>query len=145
MTRGRPSPWWLDRRGASSLEFALVALPLLLLVLGGMELARYASTANSLRTVTDEAVRAATLRGSANLVAGRAACNGLGAGSSLLGESPRTYTLRRQDLTLVIDSCTTNGAVTTVGMTTRYSHRFLFSLLAPASGTFVETAVAAFH
>lgn len=135
----------LGRRGASSLEFALVSIPLMLLLLGGMELARYAATVASLRAVTDMATRTATLRGYANMTAGRSACDGLATGGSMVSESMPTFILQRPRLTVTIDSCATNGAITTVGMTARYSHDFAFAFLAPASGTLVETSAAAFY
>jgi Flp pilus assembly protein TadG len=135
----------LGRRGATSLEFALVSLPLMLLLLGGMELARYAATVASLRAVTDAATRTATLRGYANLIAGRGACDGLAAGGSMVAESTPTFILQRTRLSITIDTCATNGTITTVGMTARYRHDFAFAVLAPASGTLVETSAAAFH
>jgi Flp pilus assembly protein TadG len=139
----RRSP--LGRRGATSLEFALVSLPLMMLLLGGMELARYAATIASLRAVTDAATRGATLRGFANLTAGRAACDGLAAGQSLLADAAPTYLLQRAQLSITIDSCTSAGTITSVGLTARYQHAFAFAFLAPASGTLVESSVAAFH
>ena len=117
----------------------------MLLLLGGMELARYAATVASLRAVTDAATRSATLLGFANLIAGRSACNGLAPGLSMLSGSAPTFMLQRSRLTITIDTCATNGAVTTVGMTARYRHDFAFAILAPASGTLVETSTAAFN
>jgi Flp pilus assembly protein TadG len=45
------------RAGTASLEFALVALPFILLMLAGMDLGRYFITKHSLHTLTSEAVR----------------------------------------------------------------------------------------
>lgn len=135
----------LDRRGASSLEFALVAIPLFVLILAGLELARYAATVASLRAVTDDAVRAATLTGYANLNANRAACTSLGAGTTLSPNTSLNYMVKWDRLTLTINTCTTNGPITTVGLTARYNHTFLFSALSQYSGTIVETATASFN
>jgi TadE-like protein len=52
--RGPP----LGQAGSSSLEFALVAVPFLLLLIAGMDLGRYFITQHSLRTLTSEAARA---------------------------------------------------------------------------------------
>jgi Flp pilus assembly protein TadG len=48
----------LGCRGATALEFALVAAPFIFLMLAGMDLGRYFITEHSLRTLTSEAVRA---------------------------------------------------------------------------------------
>jgi hypothetical protein len=48
----------LGGSGTSSLEFALVAVPFMLLMIAGMDLGRYFITQHSLRTLTSEAVRA---------------------------------------------------------------------------------------
>jgi Flp pilus assembly protein TadG len=45
------------RAGTASLEFALVALPFILLMLAGMDLGRYFITKHSLHTLTSEAAR----------------------------------------------------------------------------------------
>ena len=50
---------WRDRRGATSLEFALVGMPFLMLLLGGMEVARYAYTVEAVHNYAARAVRAA--------------------------------------------------------------------------------------
>jgi len=135
----------LGRRGISSSEFALISVPLMLLMLSGIELVRYAATIASLRTVTDEAVRTATLRGYANMIGDLAPCNSLGAQRNLLTPSAPTYVLTRANLTIQVDSCNTSGAVTTVTLTTRYAHTFLFALLSRYSGTLVESATASFN
>jgi Flp pilus assembly protein TadG len=135
----------LGRRGASSLEFAIVALPLLLLILSGLELARYAATVASLRAVVDEAVRTATLRGYANLNADQSACTGLGANTNLVPAEAPTYMLHRNRLTFTVTGCATNGPITTVAMRAQYQHVFLFAALSPYSGTLVETATASFN
>lgn len=49
----------LGRRGALSLEFGLVALPFLMLLLGGVELARYVYTAEAVGSRADATLRAA--------------------------------------------------------------------------------------
>lgn len=135
----------LGRRGASSLEFAIVALPLLLLILSGLELARYAATVASLRAVVDEGTRAATLRGYANLNAGSDGCTGLNGDTILVPSDAPTYMLQRNRLTFTVTSCATNGPITTVGMRAQYQHVFLFAALSPYSGTLVETTTASFN
>jgi len=47
-----------DQAGATSLEFALVAIPFLLMLIAGMDLGRYFITQHSLRTLGAEAMRA---------------------------------------------------------------------------------------
>ncbi len=138
-------PRRLGRRGISSAEFALVSVPLLVLMLSGIELVRYAATITSLRTVTDEAVRTATLRGYSNLINDLAPCNALVASGTLITATAPVYVLNREHLTVLVDSCTTNGAVTTVNLTARYAHSFLFARLTRYSGTLVETATASFN
>jgi hypothetical protein len=46
------------KAGASSLEFALVAIPFVFLLIAGMDLGRYFITQHSLRTLISEAARA---------------------------------------------------------------------------------------
>ena len=135
----------LGSRGISSAEFALVCVPLLLLMLSGIELVRYSATIASLRTVTDEAARTATLRSYANMIGNLAPCNGLAANRNLVAATAPVYVLNRANLTVRVDSCTTNGAVTTVNLTARYGHTFLFALLSRYSGTLVESATASFN
>lgn len=48
----------LGRSGTVGLQFALVAIPFVLLLLAGMDLGRYFITEHSLRTLVSEAVRA---------------------------------------------------------------------------------------
>jgi hypothetical protein len=48
----------LGRSGTSSLEFAIVVVPFVLIIIAGMDLGRYFLTQHSLRTLTSEAVRA---------------------------------------------------------------------------------------
>jgi hypothetical protein len=49
----------LGRRGALSLEFALAAMPMTILLLGGIEMARYLYTVQALHSHTDALLRAA--------------------------------------------------------------------------------------
>lgn len=132
-----------DRRGVSALEFAIIAGPLFLLMVSGMELARYSATVNSLRGVVGDMARAATLRGGANLTANRAACTNITPANLTAGVS--TGLVDPSRLTVTVDSCVTNGAATTVTLTARYQHSFLFALLSPYSGTVTETATAIFN
>jgi len=51
----------LGQAGTSSLEFALVAIPLVFMLMAGMDLGRYFIMAHSLHTLVDESVRAAVV------------------------------------------------------------------------------------
>jgi hypothetical protein len=56
----RPRPA-LGQAGTASLEFALVAVPFMLVMIAGMDLGRYFITQQSLHTLTSEAARAAVV------------------------------------------------------------------------------------
>jgi Flp pilus assembly protein TadG len=47
----------LDRKGAAAMEFALIAIPFLILMIAVTDLGRYFLTQHSLRTLTAEAAR----------------------------------------------------------------------------------------
>ncbi len=51
----------LGQAGTTSIEFAVLALPLILIMLAGMDLGRYFITQQSLHTLTSEAARAAVV------------------------------------------------------------------------------------
>lgn len=51
----------LEGSGTASLEFALVAIPFVLLLIAGMDLGRYFITQHSLRTLTSEVTRSAVI------------------------------------------------------------------------------------
>jgi len=135
----------LGRRGTSSLEFGLVALPLLILLLAAFELVRYGAVITSLRLITDEAARTASVRGYGNLLRNQPACHTLDTGTSLIAAGASSFLLRPEMLTAVVQSCTTNGAVTTVGVQVRYTHGFLLARVAAFGSTFEETATALFQ
>jgi TadE-like protein len=54
-------PSLLRLSGTSSLEFALVAVPFVFMMFGGMELGRYFITRHSLHTLVDETARSAVV------------------------------------------------------------------------------------
>lgn len=146
-TARRPAWRWrpLGRRGASTAELALVSVPLLVMLLGGLELARYAATLASLRAVTDDAWRQVVLLGYANMAAGRSACDSLAAGRNMLGTGTRTYLLDRQKLSIAVTGCTPGSPVATVSLQSRYAYSFLVIPLAAHGGTLVEDAMAVFN
>jgi hypothetical protein len=51
----------LRQSGTSSLEFALVAVPFVFMLVGGMDLGRYFITRHSLHTLVDETARSAVV------------------------------------------------------------------------------------
>jgi Flp pilus assembly protein TadG len=124
-------------------EFALVGGLLMLIVLGTVEVGRYLLFSEAVRTVAADAVRMATVRGSANLNAGVPACQGVS--GTLAGAGSRVPLLRAQDLAVTLRDCATSGAVTTVMVEVRYdlgrSSRFLPGV--PAQIT--ETSRAVFY
>ena len=132
-----------DRRGTTSLEFALVGGLLLSLLLGGIDLARYMFTQESLRATAAEAVRLATLRGSQNLNAGTAACGNLA--GSLAGASARVPFLQPSLLTATLSGCATQAGVTTVVVTVQYPFSFAVGLFGARSRPMTETAQALFN
>lgn len=67
MIRDRLRNFWHDQRGAAALEFALIALPLILLTIGVVEVGRAIFTQQSLSYAVDHAARRLYLDGSFDL------------------------------------------------------------------------------
>ncbi len=134
---------WRCRRGATSLEFAAIALLLLSLLLGSIEGGRYMFTLEALRTATAEAVRVVTLRGSANMIARVAPCTGLS--GELTGVDVRAPFLNTGALSLTMSGCTTNAGVTTVSVTASHPFTFTVSLFGSRTPVMQETARAVFN
>ncbi len=128
-----------DRRGASALEMSLVMPMLLLLLIGIMELARYAFTAESIRTVTAEAARLAVLgsiSSSAGLVLSGSTITSCTTDATVnASAAKRTPFINTATLTLCVSSSTTNG-VTTVIVSAQYP----FSSFLPAT-SFLSTTI----
>jgi hypothetical protein len=125
------------------LEFAAVALVLISLLLGAVEIGRYMFTLEALRTAVAEAARAVTVRGSANLIAGIAPCSGLS--GELVGVDLRAPFLNPGALSLTASGCTTSAGITSV--TIVLSHPFAFSVpfFGTAPPTMTESAQAVFN
>lgn len=135
--------WRLGTRGVTSLEFALVGSLLMLLVLGSLELSRYLFTLELVRTVSAEAVRMATLRGSQNLIAGSAPCTNLS--GNLSGAGARTPYLQASRLTVTMSGCTTASGITTLSISVQYPFVFAVPLFGATNRTLTETAQAVFN
>lgn len=133
----------LGRRGATSLEFALVGTILLGLLLGTMELGRYLITVQALRTASAEAVRMATLRGSQNLNSGTAACTSLS--GNLAGVAARVPFLNASGLTATVSDCATQAGITSVTVTVQYPFTLQVTLFGAPSRVMTETAQAFFN
>jgi Flp pilus assembly protein TadG len=130
----------LGRRGAASLEFALVGPLLVLLLVGGMEAGRYMVTLESLRMASAEAVRTVTLRGGRNIGAGLAACTGLSGAQT--GDAAGLPFLDAAKLTVMLSDCASDGAVTRVRVAVRYPHA---ATVPGFAVTLTETAQAVFN
>lgn len=134
----------LGRRGATSLEFALVGSLLMMLLLGASEAGRYMITLQSLRSATDEAVRLVVLRGSANMNAGTSPCAGLN--GALSGAADRVAFLKAASLTTVLTGCTTaSNGVTMVNFSLTYPFSFNVNYFGITSLQLNETGQALFN
>lgn len=134
----------LGRRGATSLEFALVATLLLALLLGSSEAARYMLTLQSLRSAADEAVRIVMLRGGANLNAGRAACYGMS--GAVNGAASRVAFLNPVSLVTTMSACVTgSNGIASVTVTVSYPFTFQFSYFGARNRTLTESTQAIFN
>ncbi|MFC0387106.1 TadE/TadG family type IV pilus assembly protein [Muricoccus vinaceus] len=131
------------RRGATALEFALVGGLALTLLLGSMEAARFEFTQQALRSLSGEAVRVASLKGSANMNASRAPCAGLS--GSLTGLDFGAPFLSASTLTVTMSGCRTEGAVTLVTVTVSQPFGFKFSLLPLGTVILSESAQGVFN
>jgi Flp pilus assembly protein TadG len=134
----------LGRRGATSLEFALVGSLLLTLLLGVSEAGRYMMTLQSLRSAADEAVRLVVLRGGSNMNAGNPACTGMS--GALSGAASRVAFLDATSLTVNLSACSTNSnGMTTVTVTISYPFTFQVTYFGTMSRILIETAPAVFR
>ncbi len=141
--RGCAGRIWRSRRGATSLEFAIISVVLLTLLLGAVEIARYMFTLEALRTAAAEAARAVTLRGSANMNAGLAPCSGLS--GDLTGVEVSAPFLNPGALSLTMSGCATNAGVTTVAVTVSHPFGFVLPFFGSPPATMTETAQAVFN
>lgn len=132
-----------ERRGATSLEFALAASVLFALLLGSIDLCRYLMTGAALRTVAADAARQATVVGGANVNAGRSPCTGLA--GEMTGVTAHAPQLRPAMLTVSLSGCTSLGAATTVLVTAAYQFRFVASVMGAPVRQIREQAVAVFY
>ncbi|MCO6419236.1 pilus assembly protein [Siccirubricoccus sp. KC 17139] len=125
------------------MEFAVMAVVLLSLLLGAIEIGRHMFTLEALRTATAEAVRVVTLRGSANMIARVAPCTGLS--GDLAGVGLRAPFLNPGTLSMTMSGCATNAGITTVTVTVSHPFEFTVPLFGTPSLTLVETAQAVFN
>ena len=130
----------LDRRGTTTVEFALIGSLLVPLLLGTIEISRYLITREAVRTAAAEAVRMATLRGGQNLDASSPACTGLT--GSLGGVAATVPFLNAASLTANMSGCGTQAGVTTVSVTVQYPFTFGIALFGVPNRPITETAQA---
>jgi Flp pilus assembly protein TadG len=127
----------------AAVEFAAVGGVLMLLVIGIAETGRYLLTLEAVRTAAADAVRLATLRGSANINAGASPCAGLA--GSLAGAGTRAPLLRAADLAVTLSGCATMGTVTSVTVTVTYPYSVTVRLPSAGVTELRETAVAVIY
>jgi Flp pilus assembly protein TadG len=133
----------LDRRGTTTLEFALIGGLLVPLLLGGMDIGRYMLTQQAVRAAAAEAARMVTVRGNLNLNAGSPACNTLS--GALSGVSARVPFLKAASLVVTMSGCATgSNGITTVTVAVSYPFSFQISYFAAKSRQFSETTQALF-
>ena len=134
----------LGRRGATSLEFALVGSLLLTLILGASEAGRYMITLQSLRSAADEAVRLVVLRGGANINAGISPCAGLSGG--LNGVAERVGFLEAASIVASLTACSTSSnGITTVSILIRYPFAIKINYFGRTNQILEEAALALFN
>ena len=121
-----------NRRGAMTLEFALVALPFFMLLLGAMDLGRYWYTVHALRNYSADAARAAFVYVNHDPI-GR--CTAV-----VPVAVERSPGLNPDDLTAATARCQRNQAtgVTEVTVTAGYRFRFAMGLLGIAEQVLTE-------
>jgi Flp pilus assembly protein TadG len=129
-----------SRHGAAALEFALVGALLFCFLIGILEVGRYMITLEAVRTVTAEAVRVATLRGSANLNDGGVPCQSLS--GSLAGAVDTGPILAPGSLTIGLSGCTTQGGMTSVTVTVTYPFTSAIPLIATSTRSLQDQGVA---
>lgn len=133
----------LDRRGTTSLEFALVGSLLMSLLLGSIEVSRYMFTLESMRVVVSEAVRLATLQGSRNMNAGSAPCTNLS--GPLAGAGAQTPFLDAALLTVAMSGCVTHAGTTRVTIKVSYEFTVSVPLLGTTKQSLTEMTQAVFN
>ena len=133
----------IGRRGATSVELALVASLLVSLLIGAVELGRYMATLQGLGTATAEAVRLATLRGGQNLAAGQPGCTNLS--GSLAGAAAHSPFLVPARLTVTLSGCATQWGITRVTVTATYPFAFAVGTFGALNRPMSETAQAVFN
>lgn len=137
MSRAFNSRYLRSQAGASSLEFALVAIPFLFLLLAGLDLGRYFMTRHALRTLVTEAARLAVIN-----CAGRGECDAATALPApavawamvpFLDAAGANASLSAQQ---TVDQAT---GITTVVATASYEFAFVLPAWTGMNGTFTET------
>ena len=109
-------------------------------IIGIIEVGRYMITQEAVRSVTADAVRLATLRGSANLNSGASPCRNL---SGSLGDAVRGGPmLRSADLSVALSGCATAGGMTSVTVTVTYPFSHAVPLVAKSTMLLREQAMA---
>jgi Flp pilus assembly protein TadG len=131
------------RRGATTLEFALVGGLALTLLLGSMEAARFLFTQQALRSLAGEAARVASLRGAANMNALRVPCHGLS--GPLSGVDHTAPFLTPATLSVTMSGCVTQGAVTLVTVTVSQPFTFTVLMFAPTNLVMSESVQGVFN
>ncbi len=122
---------WLGRRGATSLEFAIISVAFLTLLVGSMDLGRYYLVEHSLRSVVSEAVRAALA--DSTLSGCSAPWAKVGAITPLLDSNL---------ITLCVTQNANTYGVITVTVNVSYTFSAISPMLASLNGTITEaTAV----
>ena len=133
----------LGNRGAASLEFAVVGSLLMSLLLGSMELGRYMFMLQALRTITADAARTVTLRGSANMNGALDPCTGLA--GALAGVPVRAPFLNPGAVSITMSDCTTNGPDTTVKLTVTHPYGFAVPFFGAQPTLLTESSQALFN
>jgi Flp pilus assembly protein TadG len=132
-------PWRLDRRGITSLEFALVAVVFFLLLFGAMDLSRYFLTWHGLNTLASEAARAWMVNNGSTYSCGHPTS---GRAATVAGSAPF---LDPSQLTLcvTVNQTTSSGVVTStsVNVTASYPFSFMIPPLSAANGTLSAATV----
>jgi hypothetical protein len=134
----------LGRRGTTSLEFALTGAIIMAFLVGAADFCRYMVTLSSVRVASAEAARMVTLAGSANLNAGRAACQGLS--GTLANTTTRVRFLSAASVRASMSGCQTNLlGVTTVTITLTYPFSFLLNVFGAQQRDITEVSTALFN
>jgi Flp pilus assembly protein TadG len=124
----------LGRRGTASLEFALVAIPFFMLMLGIIDLSNYFATQQSLETAVSEAQRAAVTSSSANI------SNDC---STIKGTVASVVPYLGPNLSLCVTKTTSSGVVT-VTVTGTYPFTFILAVWSGNNGTLSHTVTTSY-